>query len=134
MRATAATRRAATQLSKADNPRITHIVSVFRIPPVSPPRRIQASAPSFAKRRTVDQKALIRFMPTASAGSNSVGSIQTAREVQKMGLIELLLVVLVIAAIAGGIGVSPLLWLLLLVVVVIMLTSGGFGYRRGGRI
>jgi hypothetical protein len=52
----------------------------------------------------------------------------------QMGLVELLLIVLVIAAIAGGIGVSPLLWLLLLVVLVIMLTSGGFGYRRGGRI
>ena len=51
-----------------------------------------------------------------------------------MGLVELLLIVLVIAAIAGGIGVSPLLWLLLLVVLVIMLTSGGFGYRRGGRV
>jgi hypothetical protein len=31
-----------------------------------------------------------------------------------MGLLELLLVVLVIAAIVGGIGISPLLWLLLL--------------------
>jgi len=30
-----------------------------------------------------------------------------------MGLLELVLIVLVIAAIAGGIGVSPLLWLLL---------------------
>ena len=35
-----------------------------------------------------------------------------------MGLIELLLIVLVIAAVAGGIGVSPLLWLLLLVALV----------------
>ena len=35
-----------------------------------------------------------------------------------MGLLELLLIVLVIAAIAGGIGVSPLLWLLLLVALV----------------
>lgn len=51
-----------------------------------------------------------------------------------MGLIELLLVVLVIAAIAGGIGVSPFLWLLLIVALVILLTGGGFGYRRGGRI
>jgi hypothetical protein len=51
-----------------------------------------------------------------------------------MGLIELLLIVLVIAAIAGGIGVSPLLWLLLLIALVIFLTGGGFGYRRGGRV
>ena len=35
-----------------------------------------------------------------------------------MGLMELLLIVLVIAAIAGGIGVSPLLWLLLVVALV----------------
>jgi hypothetical protein len=51
-----------------------------------------------------------------------------------MGLIELLLIVLVIAAIAGGLGVSPLLWLLLLVALVVFLTGGGFGYRRGGRV
>jgi hypothetical protein len=48
--------------------------------------------------------------------------------------LELLLVVLVIAAIVGGIGLSPLLWLLLLVALVVFLTGGGFGYRRGGRI
>ncbi len=51
-----------------------------------------------------------------------------------MGLVEIIIVLLVIAAIFGGIGVSPLLWLLLLVVLAIMLTSGGFGYRRGGRL
>ncbi len=51
-----------------------------------------------------------------------------------MGFLELLLIVLVIAAIAGGIGVSPLLWLLLLVAVVVFLTRGAFGYRRGGGI
>ena len=51
-----------------------------------------------------------------------------------MGLVELLLIVLVIAAIAGGIGVSPLLWLLLLVALVVFLTGGGFGYRRGGSV
>ncbi len=49
-----------------------------------------------------------------------------------MGLLELLLVILVIAAIAGGIGVSPLLWLLLVVALVVFLTRGAFGYRRGG--
>jgi uncharacterized membrane protein YjdF len=48
-----------------------------------------------------------------------------------MGLIEVLLIVLVVLAIAGGIGVSPLLWLLLLVALVLFLTGGGFGYRRG---
>jgi hypothetical protein len=51
-----------------------------------------------------------------------------------MGLLELLLIVLVIAAVAGGIGVSPLLWLLLLIALVVFFTRGGFGYRRGGRI
>ena len=51
-----------------------------------------------------------------------------------VGLLELLLIVLVIAAVAGGIGVSPLLWLLLVVALVVFLTGGGFGYRRGGRI
>jgi hypothetical protein len=51
-----------------------------------------------------------------------------------MGLLELLLIVLVVAAIAGGIGVSPLLWLLLLVALVVFLTGGGFGYRRGRRV
>jgi hypothetical protein len=52
----------------------------------------------------------------------------------RMGLLELVLIVLVVAAIAGGIGVSPLLWLLLLVALVLFFTRGGFGYRRGGRI
>ena len=51
-----------------------------------------------------------------------------------MGLLELLLIVRVVAAVAGGIGLSPLLWLLLVVALVVFLTSGGFGYRRGGRI
>jgi hypothetical protein len=51
-----------------------------------------------------------------------------------MGLIEVLLIVLVIAAIAGGVGVSPFLWLLLIVAAAILLAGGGFGYRRGGRI
>jgi hypothetical protein len=51
-----------------------------------------------------------------------------------MGLLELLLIVLVIAAVAGGIGLSPLLWLLLVVALVVFLTGGGFGYRRGGRV
>ena len=51
-----------------------------------------------------------------------------------MGLIELLLVVLVIAALVGGIGVSPLLFLLLLVALIVFLVGGGFGYRRGSRI
>jgi hypothetical protein len=50
-----------------------------------------------------------------------------------MGLIELVIVVLVIAAIAGGIGVSPFLWLLLLLAAILLLTGGGFG-RRGSRI
>ena len=47
-----------------------------------------------------------------------------------MGLVELLIIVLVIAAIAGGVGVSPLLWILLLVALVVLLTRGGFGYGR----
>ena len=61
------------------------------------------------------------------------GSFNRLREVS-MGLVEIVLIVLVIAAIAGGLGVSPLLWLLLLVALVVLLTGGGFGYRRGGRI
>jgi uncharacterized membrane protein len=51
-----------------------------------------------------------------------------------MGLLELVLIVLVVAAIAGGIGVSPLLWLLLLVALVVFFTGGGFGYRGRGRV
>jgi len=51
-----------------------------------------------------------------------------------MGLVEIIIVALVLAAIFGGIGVSPLLWLLLLVALVVLLTGGGFGYRRGGRL
>ena len=47
-----------------------------------------------------------------------------------VGLVELLLIVLVVAAVVGGIGLSPLLWLLLLVALVLFLTGGGFGYRR----
>jgi uncharacterized membrane protein YjdF len=51
-----------------------------------------------------------------------------------MGLVELILIVLVIAAIAGGLTISPLLWILLLVALVVFLTGGGFGYRRGSRL
>jgi hypothetical protein len=51
-----------------------------------------------------------------------------------MGLIELLIIVLVILAIAGGIGISPLLWILLLIALVLLLTRGGFGYGRRGRL
>jgi hypothetical protein len=50
----------------------------------------------------------------------------------RMGLLELVLIVLVIAAIAGGIGVSPFLWLLLLVALVVFFVGGGFGRSRGG--
>ena len=65
---------------------------------------------------------------------NRRGTKIIREEVVSVGLLELLLIVLVIAAVAGGIGVSPLLWLLLLVAVVVFFTGGGFGYRRGGRI
>ena len=51
-----------------------------------------------------------------------------------VGILELLLIVLVVLAVAGGIGVSPLLWLLLVVALVVFLTGGGFGYRRRGRV
>jgi hypothetical protein len=51
-----------------------------------------------------------------------------------MGLVELVIVVLVIAAIAGGIGLSPLLWILLLVALFLLLTRGGFGYGRRSRV
>jgi len=51
-----------------------------------------------------------------------------------MGLVDLLLVVLVVLAVAGGLGVSPFLWLLLVVALLVFLTRGGFGYGRGGRL
>ena len=51
-----------------------------------------------------------------------------------MGLLELVLIVLVIAAIAGGIGVSPFLWLLLIVAAIVLFVNGGFGAGRGNRI
>jgi hypothetical protein len=56
------------------------------------------------------------------------------RKGRSYGALGVGLIVLVVAAIAGGIGVSPLLWLLLLVALVVFFTGGGFGYRRGGRI
>jgi uncharacterized membrane protein YjdF len=66
--------------------------------------------------------------------SRVASSIRATIRKVHMGLIELLIIVLVVAAIAGGIGVSPLLWLLLLVALVLMLTGGGFGYGRGSRL
>lgn len=51
-----------------------------------------------------------------------------------MGIIELLLIVLVIAAIFGGIAIHPLMFVLLLVALALLLTRGGFGYGRRGRI
>jgi hypothetical protein len=51
-----------------------------------------------------------------------------------VGIIELLLILLVIAAIAGGIGVSPFLWLLLVVAAIVFLLNGGVGAGRGSRI
>lgn len=51
-----------------------------------------------------------------------------------MGLVELIVIVLVIAAITGGLAVSPLLWALLLVALVVFLTGGGFGHRSRGRV
>lgn len=51
-----------------------------------------------------------------------------------MGLIELILIVLVVAAILGGIAVSPLLWALLLVALIVLLMRGGFGYSGGRRL
>jgi uncharacterized membrane protein YjdF len=61
-------------------------------------------------------------------------SAEPTKREDRMGLVELLLIVLVIAAIAGGLAISPLLWILLLVALVLFLTGGGFGYRRGGRL
>lgn len=48
-----------------------------------------------------------------------------------MGILELLIVVLVIVAIAGGIAIHPLLFALLLVALVLFLTRGGLGGARG---
>jgi hypothetical protein len=39
----------------------------------------------------------------------------------------------VLAALFGGIAVSPVLFVLLIVALVILFISGGFGYRRGSR-
>jgi hypothetical protein len=50
-----------------------------------------------------------------------------------MGLLEILIIVLVLAAIFGGIAVSPVLFVLLIVVLVILFTRGGFGHRPGPR-
>ena len=51
-----------------------------------------------------------------------------------MGLVELIIIVLVVAAVVGGIGLSPLLWILLLVALVLFLTRGGFGSGRRSRV
>ena len=50
-----------------------------------------------------------------------------------VGLLELLIVILVLAAIFGGIAVSPVLFVLLIVALLILFTRGGFGYQRGSR-
>ena len=47
-----------------------------------------------------------------------------------MGLLEILIIILVLAAIFGGFAISPVLFVLLIVVLVILFTRGGFGYRR----
>ena len=52
---------------------------------------------------------------------------------EQMGLLEILIIILVLAAIFGGIAVSPVLFVLLIVVLVILFTRGGFGYQRGSR-
>ena len=50
-----------------------------------------------------------------------------------MGPLELLIIILVLAAIFGGIADSPVLFVLLILVLVILFTRGGIGYRRGSR-
>jgi predicted RND superfamily exporter protein len=62
-------------------------------------------------------------------GTETIGA-----RLEAMGLLELLIIILVLAALFGGIAVSPLLFVLLIVVFVILFTRGGFGYRRGGRL
>lgn len=61
-------------------------------------------------------------------------AVAVGRYAEVMGLLELLIIILVLAAIFGGIAVNPLLFVLLIVVLVILFTRGGFGYRRGGRL
>src|ERR1019366_4625924 len=61
-------------------------------------------------------------------------AVAVSRYAGAMGLLELLIIILVLAAIFGGIAVNPLLFVLLIVVLVILFTRGGFGYRRGGRL
>jgi energy-converting hydrogenase Eha subunit B len=50
-----------------------------------------------------------------------------------IGPLEILIIILVLAALFGGIAVSPVLFVLLIVALVILFTRGGFGYRRGSR-
>jgi hypothetical protein len=66
-----------------------------------------------------------------AAGARRRIARSTVGYLPHMGLIELLLIVLVVAAIAGGIAVNPLLFILLLVALVLLFTRGGFGYGRG---
>ena len=62
------------------------------------------------------------------------GTALSRLDLKLMGLVELLIIVLVLAAIFGGVAVNPLLFVLLIVVIFILFTRGGFGYRRGGRL
>jgi hypothetical protein len=93
---------------------------------------------AYSFKRCVDVVWQARIRGWAGLNEAPLGYSQIVEIVKQagsqVGLVELLLIVLIIAAIAGGIGLSPFLWLLLLVAVVILLTSGGFGYRRGGRL
>ena len=67
-------------------------------------------------------------------GSSSITSCRClSRYAGAMGLLELLIIILVLAAIFGGVAVSPVLFVLLIVVVLILFTRGGFGYQRGSR-
>ena len=74
-------------------------------------------------------EALPRGVIRRGDGTEAIGA-----RLEAMGLLELLIIILVLAAIFGGIAVSPLLFVLLIVVFVILFTRGGFGYRRGGRL
>jgi len=73
-------------------------------------------------------------VPACSRQSHRTVAVAVSGYADVMGLLELLIIILVLAAIFGGIAVSPLLFVLLIVVLVILFTRGGFGYRRGGRL
>jgi hypothetical protein len=101
------------------------------------PRRWKATAFELRGQRVegITQRAVLeppgRF---AKIKTQPIPTALSRLNLKPMGLLELLIIILVLAAIFGGIAVSPLLFVLLIVVIFVLYTRGGFGYRRGGRL